>query len=256
MTESLPVKSLKCPNCGANVPLDCVRCDYCRAVLSMTACPSCFGPVFKGMKFCPECGAAVERRSGKSRLELQCPRCEIRLTPADIADTTIHECSCCGGLWLDTASFEKICVDKEQQEKASVYPSPARLAEPDQPRQERRFYVPCPECGQLMNRKNYAGCSGVVIDICKPHGMWFDRQELQQIIGFIRDGGLRKARDNELASLKAEQSRLQSLQYGQGTDPLNRHVQTGFGMGLAFHDERDAGILLDTIRSIFRRIMP
>ena len=48
-----------------------------------------------------------------------------------------------------------------------------------------------------MNRINFAKCSGVVVDICKGHGTWFDAQELSAIVQFIRDGGLEVARQRE-----------------------------------------------------------
>ena len=60
----------------------------------------------------------------------------------------------------------------------------------------------CPECGKLMNRKNFSGCSGVVLDWCREHGSWFDRNELQQIVAFIRNGGLHKARELEQLQIK------------------------------------------------------
>ena len=59
-----------------------------------------------------------------------------------------------------------------------------------------------------MNRMNFAHCSGVIVDVCKPHGTFFDRDELRRIVEFIRSGGLDKARALELANLKAEHERL------------------------------------------------
>jgi len=63
-----------------------------------------------------------------------------------------------------------------------------------------------------MNRMNFAGCSGVIIDWCKPHGSWFDLKELQQIVRFILGGGLKKAREREKANLRAEQQQLRMQQ--------------------------------------------
>jgi hypothetical protein len=54
-------------------------------------------------------------------------------------------------------------------------------------------YRPCPECAQLMNRKNFGGSSGVVVDICSLHGAFFDRGELPRVLDFVRRGGLAKA---------------------------------------------------------------
>ncbi len=216
------IKSMQCPNCGAQVTPDHVRCDYCRSVLTVTSCPSCFSAVFKGMRYCPECGAAVDRTEAETDKKRLCPRCDTVLIAADIAGTRIHECHDCGGIWVDAASFERICEDREKQEKAIVYPSAIKPTVLTQPVQKAsRFYVPCPECGELMNQKNFAGCSGIVIDLCKPHGIWFDRQELQRIVAFIKDGGLQKARAMELERIKEEQSRLQAIRQSPSMEPLS-----------------------------------
>ena len=246
--EPAAKKSLKCPNCGANVAGDSPRCDYCRAVLTITACPACFGAVFKGMKHCPDCGAAIERSEVISSNQLKCPRCEQILAPADIAATRIHECSSCGGFWLDDATFQQICADQEQQEKIMIYPSPARSAELNPAIRARRFYIPCPVCGELMNQRNFAGCSGVVIDVCKPHGIWFDRQEMQRIVNFIKEGGLKKARENELINLKAEQNRLREMQYENSHEPVSLQ-ENAF-----LPDPADGTSLIGIIYSICKKI--
>jgi Zn-finger nucleic acid-binding protein len=41
-----------------------------------------------------------------------------------------------------------------------------------------------------MNRANFGRVSGVIIDVCRPHGAWFDRGELGAIRRFLRSGGL------------------------------------------------------------------
>jgi Zn-finger nucleic acid-binding protein len=59
-----------------------------------------------------------------------------------------------------------------------------------------------------MNRINFAHCSGVIVDICKGHGSWFDRDELSRIIEFIRAGGLDAARSKEKAAIEEERRQL------------------------------------------------
>ncbi|MGH7180265.1 MAG: zf-TFIIB domain-containing protein, partial [Tepidisphaeraceae bacterium] len=71
-------------------------------------------------------------------------------------------------------------------------------------------YRPCPQCGQMMNRINFAGGSGIVLDICKPHGIWFDHDELRKIIEFIREGGLDRAREVEKQKLSEQRRQLDS----------------------------------------------
>jgi Zn-finger nucleic acid-binding protein len=53
-----------------------------------------------------------------------------------------------------------------------------------------------------MNRVNYARRSGVVLDVCRAHGIWFDRDELRRVLAFIAGGGLDRARQLELEELK------------------------------------------------------
>jgi Zn-finger nucleic acid-binding protein len=146
--------------------------------------------------------------------------------------TTIRECERCLGLWVDVPSFEKICADREQQAAAlgAASPAPTKLVQDA----DKVRYVPCPECKQLMNRINFARCSGVVVDICKGHGTWFDREELSRIVEFIRGGGLDAARAKEKAALEEERRSLETLTRTGGRPSI---------LGFAeWDDERREGI--------------
>lgn len=127
-----------------------------------------------------------------------------------LGTTTVQECDRCQGLWLDVSTFENICANREQQSAvlggASVAPGNAVRAN------AKVNYVPCPQCSQLMNRINFARCSGVIVDVCKGHGTWFDSEELSRIIEFIREGGLEVSRANEKAEIQEERRRLQAEQ--------------------------------------------
>lgn len=127
-----------------------------------------------------------------------------------IGSTTVRECERCLGLWVDVPSFEKICADREQQAAVLGAASPAPRGDVSESGKVR--YSPCPECAQLMNRINFARCSGVIVDICKGHGSWFDRDELSRIVEFIRAGGLDAARAKEKATLEEERRKLREEQ--------------------------------------------
>jgi Zn-finger nucleic acid-binding protein len=45
-----------------------------------------------------------------------------------------------------------------------------------------------------MNRKNFAEVSGVIVDVCKKHGTWFDLGELPRVLAFVAAGGLERSR--------------------------------------------------------------
>ena len=72
----------------------------------------------------------------------------------------------------------------------------------DFPKQIR--YLPCPVCGKLMNRINFANFSSVIVDVCREHGTWFDRDELRRIVEFIRAGGIEGVGSGEIANLEED----------------------------------------------------
>ena len=207
--QIMPVEKLQCPGCGASVSAEATRCDYCGTALATVACPSCFGMMFAGSKFCSHCGAKGERSDvagGDTRL---CPRCLAGMKIVTLGTTSLLECSLCEGIWVDVDSLQQICAEREKQ--AAVLGTPGPPDETVALEQHIR-YIPCPVCHKLMNRMNFAHCSHVIVDICKAHGTWFDKNELRRAVEFIRAGGLEKARARELEQIKDEQRKLAAAQ--------------------------------------------
>ena len=204
------VETLNCPMCGAATSTDALRCLYCESLLATISCPVCFGVMFFGSKHCPRCGAAADRHEGVNKSAWKCPRCQVEMQSVVIGQESVLECGTCFGLWLDVPSFEKICADREQQAAVlgTASPAPSTAVRKD----SRVKYVPCPECLQLMNRVNFAHCSGVIVDLCKKHGIWFDLDELSHIVEFIRAGGLKASRSKEKAELEEERRKLRQEQ--------------------------------------------
>ena len=129
---------------------------------------------------------------------------------ATIGSATVLECERCLGLWLDVASFEKICADREQQSAVLGAAAHAGAGAPHET--SKVSYVPCPECSQLMNRINFARCSGVIVDICKQHGTWFDRDELSRIVEFVHGGGMNASRAKEKIEIAEQREQLRQEQ--------------------------------------------
>ena len=206
-------ETLNCPTCGAAAASDATHCQFCEARLATVACPRCFAMMFVGSLHCSRCGAKAARApAALEQLARRCPRCRLEMESTAVGSASLRECARCGGLWVDVESFEQIISEREQQGvalgAASIVPKqPGGGSEPNKVR-----YVPCPECNQLMNRVNFARCSGVVVDVCKGHGTWFDRDELRLIVEFIRGGGLEVSRAREKRALEEERQRLRQEQ--------------------------------------------
>jgi len=41
-----------------------------------------------------------------------------------------------------------------------------------------------------MARMTFGKHSGIVVDVCRGHGTWFDGGELDAVMAFVRGGGL------------------------------------------------------------------
>jgi Zn-finger nucleic acid-binding protein len=140
---------------------------------------------------------------------LPCPTCREPMAALRLGPTTAHECSACGGLWLDPESLQRLCDAREQ--RASIVSVLAARVPTVKTRPEAVRYVPCPRCGKLMNRVNFAHSSGVIVDVCKADGVWLERGELERVVGFVEAGGLTVARGRERDRLAEEQRRLIAL---------------------------------------------
>ncbi|MBK8464980.1 MAG: zf-TFIIB domain-containing protein [Chloracidobacterium sp.] len=225
----MTVEALNCPNCGAGVASDSTQCEFCKSRLKTMACPSCFGLMFVGSKFCGHCGAkAVQAEAADGDNLGECPRCRRRLDSLQIGDVTLSECKKCSGMWADVETFQNICVDREKQSSVLGFIGDRELnAEP----LSKISYVPCPKCKQLMNRSNFAKASGVIIDTCKQHGVWFDAEELPKVIEFIQKGGMDIARQRERMEIENERGRLR--------EDLRRQAKFDAKFGTANISDRD-----------------
>ena len=163
-----------------------------------------------GSQFCGNCGAIaapidvyLDEPAG------ECPRCRHGLDRMAVGLTSLRGCTKCDGLWLDARTFEAICAERERQSAVLAFLN-GRTSRGTP--MTKVSYVPCPDCGELMNRNNFAKASGVIVDLCRDHGVWFDADELPSIIEFIEKGGMERARERERIELKEERDRLKDEQ--------------------------------------------
>jgi Zn-finger nucleic acid-binding protein len=196
---------LACPHCGANVAHDASSCSYCNAELLLKACPRCVSRVFHGHKHCPECGAELDRAADGKITELPCPRCSTTLQARLVGDIVIDECRSCQGVFLDHVAIKRVITDRQQaRAQALLGALPTGVVAHVQ---TGKMYIKCPACHQIMNRRQFAAGAGVIVDVCKQHGTFFDVGELPQTIDFVMHGGLEKAERVEIDRLRAQAHR-------------------------------------------------
>lgn len=133
--------------------------------------------------------------------KVSCPRCNGRLADRSYADLAVLDCLGCAGLFIDMDTlFELRAPDAGDK----------RLALPKRPRaQETEVrYLACPLCAATMNRTIFGRMSGVIVDVCPDHGVWFDAGEINAVIAFIEQGGLARAEQKARAEREEENRRL------------------------------------------------
>lgn len=203
---------VRCSGCAAPRAPGAVNCVHCGAafeageVARNTICSSCMTRCADGARFCHGCGTALASESVTGdATDLPCPVCGdgVRLEHHQLGDgPPVLECPGCAGLWLEHAKVEALAKAAREREVPAA-PGVARSGYQRQVTQQAGpLYRPCPCCASTMNRRNYGRASGIVIDVCKEHGTWFDADELPQILAWIEAGGLKKT-----AALDADEAR-------------------------------------------------
>jgi Zn-finger nucleic acid-binding protein len=201
--------------------------------------------MFQGTNFCPHCGARAERALVEKAESEICPRCGVAIETVDLGGTTLSECPKCAGLWVDAACLERICAERERQAAVLGMSQPTG-APASGGIEERVRYLPCPVCKKLMNRVNFAGYSNVIVDVCKNHGTWFDRDELRRVIEFIRSGGLEAARRHAVEELETRQQRLKTAQMAAAWSADGANQEFGFDHHYGI------SLIADALKSMFR----
>jgi len=233
----MPPSSLRCPGCGAPADADAARCDYCGAALATVTCASCFAPMFAGSRFCAHCGAEATREHVEEDKPLQCPRCREDMQALRLGSNVARECAQCGGLWFDLDALDRLTRERDELVATSSILA-ARVPLAPTPTDTVR-YIPCPVCEKLMNRTNFAHASGVILDVCKGHGVWLDRGELQRVLDFVGSGGLAVARDRERVKLAEDQRRLEMM---KATAAVGAPPQPGFEVNIRESSAREVHV--------------
>lgn len=244
---------VRCSSCGAPRQEGSPSCQFCAADFTLherdlnTVCPKCMARVSDRARYCHHCGSPLLPESvAGSQTSLICPVCRRPppLRSRRIGDVSVLECDRCSGLWLGNEVFQHL-TERASSDGAEVDPlfvsihaRPANLDLPENTRAQQRWrYRNCVVCGKMMTRRNYGRQSGVIIDTCRDHGVWFDADELPRILAWIRSGGMAKAEEDRAAQ-QAREERFKRI-----TQPKTDHgPMAGMSIG-RFGGSDDSGSL-------------
>lgn len=239
---------LSCPNCGADVAPTATDCSHCNSHLLLKACPRCLSRVFHGHKHCPDCGAELSLAAAKETTEERsCPRCESVMSARLVADVVVDECMSCRGLFLDQVAIKRVVTDREQARAEALLGSLPTTVMADRPeKQSGKLYIKCPVCKVVMNRKLFGAGAGVIVDVCRSHGTFFDVGELPVIINYVQQGGLEKQARKDLERQRDDVQREKlNVAYAQARA---QGQPQGFGMTPT---RQRGSVLVDLLESLF-----
>jgi len=120
---------------------------------------------------------------------MTCPKCSTPLKHEELEEGKVDHCEQCKGVWVSATDEKKVLEIKPEVFSIDELRRLRSLYKPFWTEQPAK-YVPCPECGQLMNRKIWGSHSGVLVDFCRNHGTWFDAGEVEKIREYVKLGGV------------------------------------------------------------------
>jgi Zn-finger nucleic acid-binding protein len=203
--------SIVCPACGAGVSKAAAKCPYCGAEVVLPKPRGADGPTDR-KTYCTRCGTLYGSHAGRcSRCPPpatdekggRCPRCTGLLDPVPMGTIVADRCGACGGHWFDGDEVEHaIDLTTKGITRDEARAMRGALPEWKQPVEEIR-YLACVRCGERMSRRMVAARVGVIVDICRPHGVWFDGGEFEHFASVAKAGAIEVLRFDATAAAAA-----------------------------------------------------
>lgn len=194
---------MNCVKCGGPLPINSDVCEYC-GILNDTDLRRLYD-------------VTIEEEGVSEKL---CPRCKINLDTMKLVinkNFFIERCKNCLGIFFDPLELEDLLTVAIEEDNKCAASRLGILTEVDKDKWPVK-YLNCPVCKNLMLRKSYGNLSGVIIDWCKPHGIWLDGGELGTLLKWVRSGYHRQA---EFEKVRAEFSRT----FEKSAIQINREKQ-------------------------------
>jgi Zn-finger nucleic acid-binding protein len=133
-----------------------------------------------------------------------CPKCDVPLFILHFKDIEIDFCHHCRGLWLDAGELEALM----QQTGANAHDPLLKFQQQSGIQPNGRPHL-CPRCDAALHeiQVERADTPRLTLDKCpRGHGLWFDAEELQQLLTmFPKESGVGKTIDylDELFATKS-----------------------------------------------------
>ncbi|HEX4337778.1 MAG TPA: zf-TFIIB domain-containing protein [Polyangiaceae bacterium] len=240
MTEAIP--ALNCHACGGPVDGGARTCRFCGASVATVRCARCFHMSLPSALHCEGCGYELGLEPIPENAELSCPDCKVTLDAFAGENGRLYDCARCGGQFVETALLHDL-LERRAVCGGAV---PRRNAERKSDVATVR-YVPCAVCSKLMGRKNFGGHSGVIIDVCRDHGVWFDVNELPRVLEFVEQGGLAEERRRELAEMNRQRAEMRAAHvYNAGESALSGTPQSAHSFPMLHSGPGDPSVYHST----------
>ena len=236
---------VRCSACGAPRAGQASACRYCHADFTLherdlhTVCRNCLARVSDKARFCHSCAESlVGEPCAALATDLACPSCSpsggdgeqtadsdagaaVSLQARELSsDMQILECPRCAGMWLRNQLLKRLLQQAKEAATAQagdpqfgMATKPAvALTSTDKRPDHAPVYRSCPDCQHHMRRHIFAQRSGIIIDSCSEHGIWFDADELEMILQWVRAGGTADMSTGEqgVAQPKADRQALEN----------------------------------------------
>ena len=132
---------------------------------------------------------ANDKNAAEDSEALKCPSCRNALKLVLDEGAPVHACDACKGVWVELVDEKTFLQIKPQVFTVDELHRFRKVYQPlgkDDPVRLRA----CPECHELMYRRNWGDHSGVIVDRCQQHGTWYDQGEVEKVREYIEHGGI------------------------------------------------------------------
>lgn len=114
---------------------------------------------------------------------MKCSKCKEEMIVLELDKIEVDYCLSCEGIWLEEGELELLLHDEiPYNELAGKFEREHEIEEST---------VKCPHCGKVMEKllfevEENGGKRSITIDQCpEPHGLWFDKGELRDVINCL-----------------------------------------------------------------------